>query len=142
MKKPDKGAFPCGNAPNQETYEGALLGWFETGMEGMRWALQEDGREGYEGLHLIEEGDALTIRDQTGCTLWSGVIWCDHATGRISRPTNPAFMQQAALGCWVHWTQQGFQPDEWAAFFIREETDLRGGRLIKPLGSVRNPMVP
>lgn len=108
-------------------YEGELFDWFETGLEGAVWALHADGMEGYAGLQVIEAGDHLTILDQKKRVLWKGVIVCDRKTGRIARPFNPDFKQPQALGYWIHWTQKGFEPDNWAGFFIRPEKDrLRG----------------
>lgn len=82
-----------------KTYCGVLIDWFETGLEGVVWALKEDGVEGYEGIHVIEAGDELTVFSRGRVVLWQGIIRCDRMIGRIKRPTNPAISQQTALGC-------------------------------------------
>ena len=88
-----------------ESYEGVLFDWFETGLEGIVWALQVDGTKSYDGLRVIEEGDHLTIIGKKGRVLWQGIIRCDRKTGRIPRLTNTTFKQQTALGYWIHWVQ-------------------------------------
>ncbi len=110
---------------------GELEEWFETGLEGVVWALIESGRKGYAGLHVIEEGDHLTIIDRASNVLWQGIIECDREIGRRSRPPNSKLIQQTALGCWVHWIQRGFEPDAWAKFFIRADDDRLSGVLCK-----------
>lgn len=102
---------------------GVLEDFFETGTEGVVWSVHDDDDSGYEGLHAIQEGDHLTILDQLGRRLWSGVIRCDRESGWARYPANPEFGQPCALGYWIHWTQQGFKPDEWARFFIRPSRD-------------------
>lgn len=109
---------------------GELVDWFETGLEGVVWAIEPDGAVGFD-LKVIQEGDHLTILDRDGATLWQGVIECDRETGKIPRPTNPTFLQQTALGCWIHWIQRGFEPDQWAAFFMRPDEDRYRGILEK-----------
>lgn len=111
--------------------EGELEDWFETGLEGVVWALADDAQKGYDSLHVIEEGDDLTILDKMGKVLWHGTIECDRKTGATPRPTNPKFVQQQALGCWIHWIQNGFESDRWAEFFMRPDDDRLRGVLVK-----------
>jgi hypothetical protein len=107
--------------------EGSLFDFFETGTEGVLWAVADDESFGHDNLHFIEAGDHLSILDQLGYKLWSGVISCDRKAGWCRYPLNPKYGQPLALGHWVHWTQKGFEPDEWARYFIRPEYDrLRG----------------
>ncbi|MBU6234418.1 MAG: hypothetical protein KGQ41_01120 [Alphaproteobacteria bacterium] len=40
---------------------GALNPFFETGTEGVIWAIHQYGKKGYDGLHIIEAGDKLTV---------------------------------------------------------------------------------
>ena len=35
--------------------DGKLFGWFETGLEGIVWALEQDRVAGCDGLFIIEE---------------------------------------------------------------------------------------
>lgn len=102
---------------------GVLEDFFETGTEGVIWSVYDDDNRGYDGLHTIEEGDQLTICDQLGHRIWSGIIRCDRKTGWKRYPLNPQYGQPCALGHWVHWTQKGFKPDVWAKFFIRPQHD-------------------
>ena len=111
--------------------EGELLDFFETGTEGVIWMIEDDRRLGYEALQVIEEGDQLTITDQLGNALWRGVIRCDKDVGWRRYPMNPEYGQQCALGHWVHWIQKGFQPDDWARYFIRPDYDRLRGILIR-----------
>jgi hypothetical protein len=116
-----------GPAPKPRIIEGTLFDFFETGTEGVLWAVIDDENLGYDNLHFVEAGDHLTILDQLGYKLWSGAITCDRKAGWRRYPLNPKYGQPLALGHWVHWTQKGFKPDEWAGYFIRSEYDrLRG----------------
>ncbi len=98
--------------------EGVLDGYFETGSEGTHWVVLADQDPMREGMHFLQEGDHLSITDEVGHGLWSGVIACDRDTGWRSYPRNPKYGQPIALGRWIHWTQRGFSPDAWARFFI------------------------
>ena len=51
---------------------GVLEPYFETGTEGTVWSIFEDGKEGYDGLHMIEEGDHLTIYGENNEVLFEG----------------------------------------------------------------------
>jgi hypothetical protein len=106
---------------------GVLEDFFETGTEGVIWSVVSDDARGYEALYPIEEGDHLTILDTVGHKLWAGKIRCDRKSGWRRYPLNPKCGQPCALGHWVHWSQQGFKPNDWARYFIRPEYDrLRG----------------
>lgn len=107
--------------------EGTLFDYFETGTEGVLWAIADDENIDRDNLHFVEAGDHLTILDQLGHKIWAGVISCDRKSGWRRYPLNPKYGQPLALGHWVHWTQKGFKPDEWAGYFIRSGYDrLRG----------------
>lgn len=101
--------------------------YFETGTEGVYWAVIEDNVSGYEGLHILENGDHLTIYSNNveGQALFSDFINKDTVTGLQPRPFNPDFKQQVALGMWVHWIQEGYDPDKWAEFFINENLRVK-----------------
>ncbi|MDE1969979.1 MAG: hypothetical protein KGI50_00125 [Patescibacteria group bacterium] len=100
---------------------GILHAFFETGCEGLMWTLIEDGKRGYNGLHFIEEGDKLIIYREDSSIIFEGTIMPDHKIGYAEYPGYPGRGQPAALGCWIHWTQQGWQPDDWATLFMQDE---------------------
>lgn len=104
-------------------YIGVLNGYFETGCEGMMWALLKDGDEGCESFVFIKAGDYLTIFNQDGTVMYEGEIIPDYKTGWQEFPLNPGFGQPAALDCWIHWTQKGWNPDDWASLFIRKKQE-------------------
>jgi hypothetical protein len=114
-------------AKRVRTIHGVLEDFFETGTEGVIWSVVSDDGRGYEALYTIEAGDHLTILDPLGHRLWAGIIRRDRKSGWRRYPLNPKCCQPCALGHWVHWTQRGFKPDDWARYFIRPEYDrLRG----------------
>jgi len=41
--------------------EGELIGFFETGTEGVIWSIEDDSRFGRDAMETICEGDHLTI---------------------------------------------------------------------------------
>lgn len=100
-----------------ETISGTLFGYFETGVEGILWALQRDGVSGYEGLVVLERGDHLRIYDADKKVVFDGIINPNTDIGVHRRP-NTTISQPVALGRWIHWTQDGFEPDVWANYFI------------------------
>jgi hypothetical protein len=103
-----------------QKFTGVLTDFFETGCEGVLWMLYKDGIEGYEAFELIEEDDHLKIFAEDGSVLFDDVIRLDHKAGWTRYPGNRRYGQPTALGRWIHWTQKGFQPDDWARFFIRD----------------------
>ena len=109
-----------------------VVDWFaETGTEGAIWVLEEDGKTGYEALVLIEEGDRLKIFAEDGSVLFVGVIKPDYKIGWTEYPKNPGYGQPSALGYWIHWTQTGWKPDDWAKLFIRDNSNYLRAELYK-----------
>jgi len=111
----------------------------ETGTEGGWWAIQEDGfvtegeNEGeqwsYEGLHILGEGDDLTVYGDDDSVLFHGIIHRDTKTGSVSRRkgyavTRISRKQQVVGGMWVHWIQKGMDPEAWGALFLGEKRCL------------------
>lgn len=99
---------------------GQLGMFFETGTEGVMWVVEEAGKQGYDALNYLDAGDQLRILTPEGALVWEGTITPDFKTGYQPYPLNPTLGQPSALGYWIHWTQEGFEPDVWASFFIRQ----------------------
>lgn len=108
------------NMPHLTVYEGVIFPFFETGTEGLLWALQQNGACGYEGLVCLGEGDLVTIHSPQGELLFEGLIKKDHQTGAIPRYEGDPCSQVTALGYWAHWSQEGWAPDSWAKLFVDE----------------------
>lgn len=73
---------------------------------------------GYDGLERIDNGDHLTIYDFTNQVIFSGIISPDLQAGWTEFPGNKGHGQPSALGCWIHWTQAEWKPDDWAQMFF------------------------
>lgn len=114
------------------TVYGVTECYAETGTEGVYWAVYEEGKEYFEGLHLIDEGDRLTIYGDDEQVLFDGIIVYDRITGwRPYHPDRPFGMgQQGCIVYNVHWIQKGYTELGWGQLFITE-TPLRA-RLIQP----------
>ena len=94
----------------------------ETGTEGGYWAFQDEkfifqdehGRAdwSYEGLHILEDGDWLTIfdPDDPDRVVWTGTI----ALIQLGLFTHHAF------GYWIHADQEGVDREVWAEWFLKE----------------------
>ncbi|MCF6276924.1 MAG: hypothetical protein L3J07_03720 [Candidatus Magasanikbacteria bacterium] len=105
---------------DKKEFKGVIFGHFETGCEGYMWVFYEDGKEGYDGLKNLEAGDHLTIFNNDGLEIFSEIIKPDHEIGKQVIPLNPEYSQPTALGLWIHWTQDGFLPDDWAKLFFQK----------------------
>ncbi len=101
-------------------YYGVISSFFETGCEGMEWFFYEDGRVGYEGLRSIENGDHLLIFEEDGTVIFDDKIVQDREAGWKWRSKKFKIKQPSALGFWIHWTQKGWKPDNWAKLFLRK----------------------
>jgi hypothetical protein len=115
------------------TLGGYINEFFETGCEGVMWYFFEDGKEWPECIHEPGDGDHLKVFGENGEVLFDSIIERDRKTGWQSyNNTNfPEHGQQVALGCWVHWIQRGFEPDDWAKLFFYQY--LKGNEGKKPL---------
>ncbi len=113
-------------------YHGELDGYFETGTEGFIWSLHEDGKSGYDGLVIIEAGDRLTVYGEDGRTpLFDGIVHPDYEIGYRPHFAGADHGQPCALGLWIHWTQKGWQPDDWARLFVREGRPSLRAKLVR-----------
>ena len=110
--------------------KGQVDGFFETGTEGVWWTLYEKRPNPYEGLHMLESGDFLTVWDDENHVLFNGFLLRDGIAGWEQYPMNPSAGQPCALGLWVHWTQHGWHPDEWAQLFYKVETREDGRKVL------------
>jgi len=99
---------------------GRTQGFWEQGTEGIFWAVYEDGKDGYDGLHVLGQGQHVRIWDANDALAFDGSIDKDARAGWApSPPPNPSGGgQPMALGCWIHWTQRGWEPDDWAGLFL------------------------
>ena len=97
---------------------GIAFGWFETGLEGTVWAIQENDSPGYDGLYVVEEGDHLCLISPEGNTVFEGIIDPDHSSGPEGKLRGRN--QPTSCGHWIHWYQRGFNPDAWGRFFLSD----------------------
>lgn len=105
-------------------YKGVLTFYSETGTEGGYWAFQDekfiepasitfpDGHWLYEGLHVLENGDDLTIygKDEKEGIIWHGLISL----------TPFSVFEQDAFGMWIHSDQIGVERETWTRWFMQE----------------------
>ncbi len=66
----------------------------------------------YEGLHILKDGDVLTIYDkeQTDKVVWQGIVQL------INYPCQTEYVR----GMWIHADQVGVDRETWATWFLRE----------------------
>lgn len=102
--------------------KGKLDAFWETGTEGVIWSVYEDGKEGYDGLHPIRQGDRLRILEGDE-VLWEGEVDQDKETNwtAFENPLVEGDGQQCVLNHWVHWLQRGVDPEVWAGWFFEEK---------------------
>jgi hypothetical protein len=133
-------------------YSGKLEWFFETGCEGVLWALEVDSDQqggddlAYGTIAFVDSGDYLRVTASDGTMVFDDTIRPDWYRGWTPRPSQwhwigkllvrirrftPGLLwhrlarkgyfigQPTALGYWIHWTQQGWEPEAWARLFIR-----------------------
>lgn len=107
----------------RQTLEGVLHVFDETGREGGDWAFQDkrfigpssvsqpNGSWSMEGLHILEDGDFLSVYDKndTKKILWRGWIRLE------DRPTSPT---AARTGGWIRTEQMGIARVVWEVYFL------------------------
>lgn len=94
---------------------GVLFFWSETGTEGGYWAFQEDPEQfgwSYDRLHVLEDGDRLTIFDKDNP---EQIVW----EGEISLIIHPTFNEHV-FGLRIHSDQRDIDRETWAKRFIEE----------------------
>lgn len=118
-----------------------LAEWSETGTEGMVWTIEDTSvTEPYMGMKIISNGMHLKVFNHDNSIAFDGVIDQDKEAGWTHYPyylqeiaktrkitqedldllkTN-GFGQPSALGYWIHWTQRGWNPDDWARLFLAD----------------------
>lgn len=99
---------------------GQLNAFFETGTEGVIWAVSVDGLLGYDSLLPLENGDGLLIYGPNGEVAWEGTVDLEYERRQRAYPSNPQYSQQEVCGYWVHGLQRDQDPETWAQAFIQE----------------------
>lgn len=102
-----------------EKIKGTLNPYFETGTEGVIWSLNEDYKNGYDALVILEAGDELTVFDNYGNIEYRGIVTPDYEMCLTTSRFNPAHVQPSVGGLWVHWLQSGLEPNLWLSYFTR-----------------------
>ena len=108
----DKGTQPDGPAVDDLTGEKKnLLGgsYCAPGTHDFQLICPEDWS--YEGLHVLKDGDKLTIysKDDPSAVVWSG---------KIRLRQYPLFTN-SARGLWIHADQVGIPRKKWAEWFFK-----------------------
>jgi len=103
----------------KKALNGVAFFWSETGTEGGHWAFQ-DGQHpplgqqfSYEGLHVLHDGDYLTIYDKADP---QKIVW----EGKIALDSLALFTETTTDGLWIHADQQGVDRKTWEKFFLEE----------------------
>ena len=103
---------------------GVLHFWSETGTEGGYWAFQDEQfispptkdwpheRWSYDGLHVLKNGDKLTIYSKENKTkiVWAGAI----------KLKEYRLFTESASGMWIHADQEGIERKIWAGWFFEQ----------------------
>lgn len=97
---------------------GKLDPFFETGTEGVIWSFYEDGKNGYDGLNSLKNGDALKVYSSDDSILWEGIVNLEYKRRYRQYPLNPQYGQQEIFGYWVHGFQENLEPEVWGKMFL------------------------
>lgn len=101
-------------------YFGKLYLFFETGTEGIIWALNKkssDENTSYEDIVYLRDGDLLEVYDDNANLFWRGHIDLEYQTNWYQYPFNPSSGQQAVNGMWVNGLQRDVDPEFWMLMF-------------------------
>lgn len=96
---------------------GKLEAYFETGTEGVIWSVYEDGKEGYEGLNCLQDGDYIKVFDPQEQVVFDGEVKLEWERNYRPYPRNPHLGQQEVGGFWVHGLQENIDPQTWSTWF-------------------------
>lgn len=101
---------------------GLLEPYFETGTEGVLWAIIDDKKKGYDSLNILKKGDMLAVfaDAKRETVLWQGVVDLEYERNKHPHPLNPNYVQQAVGGYWVHGLQKTLEPEVWADMFFKQ----------------------
>lgn len=94
--------------------EGVFANWFETGLEGCEFILQDktfinpDGFWSYQGIHVIRIGDYIEVFDGDK-EIWKGTVEGQYSSGPFK-------------GYYVHWLPTNIDLDLWYDIFFKRET--------------------
>lgn len=115
--------------PGEETKTiyGYLEPFAEQGTEGIVWCVYDpsqntaDGKQSYDGLHLLEKGDLLKIfTDESRKGLaWEGTIDFDYEAEKEPIEGFAHLVVQRVGGCTVNGVQKGVKPDTWFGYFVK-----------------------
>ena len=75
--------------------------------------MHPEGTWSYEGLHLLEDGDQLTILSKEKNVADRRTVW----SGTIELQQYPLFTEDAK-GLWIHADQKGVSRDRWSQWFF------------------------
>lgn len=103
--------------------------FFETGTEGIYWAVYEDGKQGYDALNIIENGNHLKIIDQNNNVMFDGIVKLDfknfyhnivndYYNEMCKLPKGAIFPQHNLWGFWVHGVPTNYDHDDWLYIFM------------------------
>lgn len=98
----------------------SLEEYSETGTEGMIWIFYDNDKTGYDGIIMLNNGMHIRIYNKDNSIVFDGIIDQDEEAGYQPYPLNPSLGQPCALGFWIHWTQRGWNPDDWAMLFLKQ----------------------
>ena len=98
--------------------KGKLEPYWETGTEGVLWALEDDRGHIREALHILKNGDYLKVFNDDNQVYWEGTIQLEYERNYQSYPMNPQYGQQALLGYWIHGLQYNLEPEFWGKMFF------------------------
>lgn len=108
----------------EKTLRGQCCFHSETGTESGYWAFQDEKfiknsgagfpleQWSYEGLHILENGDLLTIfmPDDPAQIVWEGEIDLEEFS----------VFTKSAYGLWIHSDQKGVNRNRWAMWFFKQ----------------------
>ncbi len=95
--------------------------FFETGTEGVVWAINRLGVPGYDCLRCLKNGDGLKVLNagyNPLNVLWQGVVKLEYQRETKPYAFNPAYHKQEVGGVWVNGLQEDIDPDEWVNLFF------------------------
>jgi hypothetical protein len=107
---------------DNQVIDGCLCAFYETGLEGTLWSVQQGGVDGYDGLHPIEDRHILTVFNDLAR---SNILWEGEVQLEQDRDKQLEYLRESKyslrLGPWGYGLPTNIHPFDWVDMFSQKK---------------------